>query len=270
MRREALVLGLAIALLAGGCSRLERLSVVKPTAERRGWTQVAQGAEVSDKGRKAAPMAAAQLLAAANAAYRSGKPDLAAEQARAALKADPSMADAHSLLAAIAIANSDPEAAGKHYQQALAIAPESGAHANNYGTWLCTNGRAAESLRWFDKAVADPEYGTRAAALANAGTCANRAGQVDLAEANWRQALALEPVELQSLAGMANLQLARGRYFEARAFVERWLGVAPADRDALQLASQIELKLGDTAASERYLHRLQALSPGAPNVPRTQ
>lgn len=270
MRREALAWASCVVLLAAGCSKLERLSIVKPTAERGDWTQVAPKYEVSDKGSKAAPMAAVQLLASAAEAHRAGKLELAAQQARKALKADPKLADAHSLLAAIASAQGDDAAAGRHYQQAVAIAPGVGAYANNYGTWLCGSGRAAESLGWFDQALADPNYPTRSAAFANAGTCANRAGQADRAEASWRQALTFDPVEPQSLAGMAALQFARGRYLEARAFAERWLAVTPMDPGALQLASQIELKLGDTAASARYLHILQALSPGATNAPRTQ
>lgn len=270
MRRGPCMLALAVALFATGCSRLERLSFVKPTAERGGWTQVAPTYEVSDKGRKAAPMAAVQLLAAATDAYRAGKFDVAAQQARQALKADPTLADAHSLLAAIASAQGDNATAGQHYQQAVAISPAVGAYANNYGTWLCANGRAAESLGWFDKALADPNYPTPAAALANAGTCANRAGQADRAEANWRQALALDQGERQSLAGMAALQFARGRYLDARAFAERWLALAPQDADGLRLASQIEQKLGDNAAAQRYLSRLQANSPGTQTAPRVQ
>lgn len=270
MRREALMLGFAVALLAAGCSRLERLSIVKPTAERGDWTQVAETYEVSDKGRKSAPMAAKQLLASATAAYRAGQHDQATLQARQALKSDPSLADAHSLLAAIASARGDASAAGNHYKQAVALAPATGAYANNYGTWLCGNGRAAESLAWFEKAIADPNYPTRAAALANAGTCANRAGQPAQAEANWRQALALDPVELQSLAGMAALQFANGRYLEARAFAERWLALSPTDAEGLQLASSIEQKLGDNVAAQRYLARLQAIPSDSPAAPRAQ
>ena len=270
MRRDALVVVACLAMLATGCSKLERLSIVKPTAERGDWTQIAPEYEVSDKGRKAAPMAAAQLLASATEAYRAGKVDLAARQARQALKADPTLADAHSLLAALASDTGDNATAGKHYQQAVTIDPATGAYANNYGTWLCGNGRAGESLGWFDRALADPNYRTRAAALANAGTCANRAGQADRAEASWRQALALESGELQSLAGMANLQFARGRYLDARAFVERWLALAPADVEGLRLASRIEQKLGDNVAAQRYLSRLQAISPGTPTAPREQ
>ena len=102
MQRDALVLGCAVALLVAGCSRLERLSIVKPTAERGDWTQVAEKYEVSDKGHKSVPMAAQQMLAAATDAYRAGQQDLAEQQARQALKADPGLADAHSLLGAIA------------------------------------------------------------------------------------------------------------------------------------------------------------------------
>jgi type IV pilus assembly protein PilF len=270
MRHDRLALLACAALLAAGCSRLERLSIVKPTAARGDWTQVAEAHAVSDKGRKAAPMAAIQLLASATEAYRAGKLELAAAQARQALKADPKLADAHTLLAGIASAQGDQAAAGRHYQQAVAIAPATGAYANNYGTWLCGNGRAAESLGWFDRALADPGYATRASAFANAGTCAKRAGLAERAEANWRQALALEPVELQSLAGMAALQFERGRYLEARAFAERWLAVAPAEAEALQLAASIEQKLGDNVAAGRYLSRLQVVSSGSPAASRTQ
>lgn len=270
MRREAMAWLACGVVLAAGCNRLERLSIVKPTAERGGWTQVAETHEVSDKGRRAAPMAAAQLLASATNAFHAGQHDLAAQQARQALKADPKLADAHSLLAAIATGRGDAATAGKHYQQAIAIAPATGAYANNYGTWLCSNARAAESLPWFDQALADPGYATRASGFGNAGTCAKRAGQPDRAEAYWRQGLALEPVELQSLAGMAALQFERGRHLEARAFVERWLAVATADAEALQLAAAIEQKLGDNVAAGRYLSRLQAVSTGSPADLRTQ
>ena len=92
----------------------------------------------------------------------------------------------------------------------------------------------------------------------------------DRAEASWRQALALDATDLQSLAGMAAQQFARGRYLEARAFAERWLALAPQDADGLRLASQIEQKLGDNAAAQRYLARLQANSPGTPTAPRAQ
>lgn len=270
MRREAFALAACIGMLATGCSRLERLSIVKPTAARGDYTQVAPTYEVSDKGRKGAPVAVSQLLANATGFYRAGRVDESERLARQALKADPKSGDAHTLLAAVATARGNVADAGSHYQQAVRLAPETGAYANNYGTWLCANGRAAESLGWFDKALADPGYPTPVAALANAGACANGIGQQGRAEASWRQALAIDRDNLQSLSGMAALQFALGQYVEARAFAERWLALAPTDAEGLQLAARIEQKLGDNLAAQRYLSRLQAISPGSTTAPHPQ
>ena len=82
--------------------------------------------------------------------------------------------------------------------------------------------------------------------------------------------MALQPENLPSLSGMAALQFARGRYLEARAFAERWLALTPADAEGLLLAAQIEQKLGDNVAAQRYLSRLQATPPGTPTAPSTQ
>jgi type IV pilus assembly protein PilF len=144
-------------------------------------------------------------------------------------------------------------------------------YANNYGSWLCANGHAAESLAWFDRALADPAYLTPLAALANAGHCADMAGQPDRAEVYWRRMLTLEPQNVLALAGMTSLEMARGNLLEARAFAERWLAVAPGDAAALRLAAEIEQKLGDNVAASRYLSRLQAIPPGpTTTVPRSQ
>ena len=75
---------------------------------------------------------------------------------------------------------------------------------------------------------------------------------------------------MQSLSGMATLQFARGRYLDARAFAERWLSVAPTDAAGLDLAARIEQKLGDNAAAQRYLSRLQALPSGINPASRAQ
>ena len=107
--------------------------------------------------------------------------------AEAVLKRDPNSIDGHTYLA-IALENSGEAAgAGAHYLRAIELAPANGAALNNYGAWLCGQGRAAESLSWFDKAVAEPGYGNKAMALANAGVCAGQAGQQERADRDLRQ-----------------------------------------------------------------------------------
>lgn len=270
MRHRLPLVLLAACLAVSGCSKLERLTIVRPSAARGDYTQVAPTYDVSGKQARARAADPAQLLMSASDLYQRGDFAQAQALAQRALKADPRSGDAHTLLGAIADAGGNADAAGAHYAKAVGIAPKTGIYANNYGSWLCANGRPAESLDWFDTAIADPAYPTRANAFANAGSCAQRAGQPDRAEANWRQALAMDPVSVPALSGMAALQFARGQYLDARAFTERWLARVPDDVDGLSLAARVEQKLGDNAAASRYLSRLQAIPSGSGPAPRAQ
>ena len=265
-RNRAALLGVLVVMLSTGCSRLERLTLVRPSADRGEYTQVAPVYDVS--GRKAAggPDAAA-LVRGAVERVRRGELAEAERLAGQALKADPRSADAHAVLGNVAESRAQLAAAGRHYEAAASLAPTVGIHANNYGAWLCANGQAAASLPWFDRALADPAYPTPLGALANAGSCALKAGMAPRAEASWRQVLAAQPTHAAALAGMARLQFDQGRYLEARAFAERWLAAMPQDPDGLRLAVAIEQKLGDNAAASRYLSRLQGIPSGSTTPP---
>lgn len=265
-RRAWLLLG---CLLVGGCNQFERLTFVRPSTKPRGYTQVAPRYDVSGKQAQAVGDAV-MVLASATLLFQRGELDEAESITRRVLKSQPDSGDARTLLGLIADARGDHAAAGKHYAAATASAPTNGVYANNYGGWLCANGHAAESLAWFDRALADPTYATPVVALVNAGECAVKAGQPARAEASWRAALALDATNVAALSGMAALEYGRGRYLEARAFAERWLSVARDDPAGLQLAAQIEEKTGDNLAASRYRARLQAISSGSSTVPRTQ
>jgi type IV pilus assembly protein PilF len=243
-----------VAVAASGCSRL---SFVRPDTSRGNYKQVAPKIEVSDGGRRSSLAVRDQLLLAEQR-LRAGQLDQARRHAESALGMDPRSADAHTLLAVVAQQGGDQVRAGSHYAKAAELAPQHGYALNNYGTWLCGNGRAAESLPWFERALASPGYGTPASALANAGACAARIGQDARAERDLRRALELDPVNPVALSAMAGVALRQGRALEARAFSERRLAAAPADAEALRLASQIEQKLGDRTAAERYTRQLRA------------
>lgn len=203
----------------------------------------------------------------AGEAYRGGQMAAAEKKARAALKIDGTRPDAYLLLASIAGQRGAESEAGSLYRKAAELTPANGDALNNYGAWLCSHGQAAESLAWFDRALAAPRYTTPASSLANAGGCALEAGQPDRAARDLRRAIELDPTNAYGLESMARSEFAQGRYFEARAFSQRRLAAAPATRSVLQLASQIEAQLGDTVASGRYLQRIHDEFPqdAAPN-----
>lgn len=270
MPRRLLVALVVACVSASGCSKLERLTIIRPSAQRGEYTQVAPTYDVSGKAGRPRNTDITQLLMSASDSYQQGDFAQAQTLAQRALKADPRSGDAYTLLGVIAEARGDARAAGAHYGKAVEIAPKVGLYANNYGSWLCANGRAGESLDWFDRAIADPAFPSPGLALANTGSCAQKAGQPERAEPSWRLALALDPVSVPALSGMAALKFARGEYLDARAFTERWLTTAPDDPEGLRLAIQVEQKLGDNAAASRYLSRLQATPSGSLPAPRAQ
>ena len=260
-RRRLLVTVLALIaglLLVSGCSRL---TFVRQNFERKGFDQTARDVEVSDRAvdRGDASVRRHVILAA----DRLGRGDLAGarREAELALKQDPASADGHTLLAAALEAGGDGVGAGNHYRRAADLAPTSGAALNNYGAWMCAQGRQAESLAWFDRALAAPGYANPATALANSGACADQAGQGERARRDLRRAIELDPTNAVALGALAEHELRAGRAFEARAFSERRLAAAPADRRSLLIASQIEEKLGDTRAAGRYVQRMRAEFP---------
>jgi type IV pilus assembly protein PilF len=62
---------------------------------------------------------------------------------------------------------------------------------------------------------------------------------------------------------MAQLRFNQAQFLDARAFMQRRLVAAPADRDSLLLAAQIEDRMGDAAAAARY----RQLIPGTQSPP---
>jgi type IV pilus assembly protein PilF len=244
----------AATVLAGGCSKL---TFVRPDMSRGDYRQLAPRVEVTEGGRRSA-LAANDEVIMARQRLGEGRLAEARSHANAALEIDPGSETAHTILALEAQARGDQAAAGRHYLKAAELAPGRGYTLNNYGSWLCAEGRHAESLAWFDRALATPGYASPASALANAGACAARAGQDGRAERDLRRALQLDPADAVALAAMAEVSYRRGRMLDARAFVERRLAAGPADAGVLRLASQIEQNLGDMAAAERYTRQLRA------------
>lgn len=253
--RDVLLPVMLVAVVGGaGCSRL---TFVKPTLKRHNYQQVAPSYDVKEDPEGAERVIAIDEVALAEQSLRADQVEDAATHVAKAVKADPKSADAQTLLAMIEERRGHASEAGTHYAKAVALSPQSGNMLNNYGAWLCANGRYAESLPLFDRALADPSYATPLAALANAGSCALSSGDTARAEHDLAQVLQLDPDNALALASMAETRYRQGQYMEARAFVERRLAIPPASVKLLQLASQIEQKLGDTAAAARYVQRIE-------------
>ena len=247
-----------VVLATAGCNRL---TFVRPSLERGDFDKVARDVTVRESSDRIAARKADAHLQRARGHLARNELDKAEDEARSAIKLDASSEGGYTMLAVVHDRRGQAARAGEYYRKATELAPTRGGTLNNYGTWLCSNGREQESLVWFERAVASPGYQTRAGALANAGRCADRAGLDERATAYLRMAIELDPKNPIALSTLAERAYRRGDGMQARAFSERRLTAAPADAASLLLASQIEEMLGDTAAAARYVQRMRAEFP---------
>jgi type IV pilus assembly protein PilF len=180
-----------------------------------------------------------------------------------ALQFDPNYVPAHTLIALLDERINDQAGAELHYRKAVELEPAKGDNNNNLGAFLCKEGKIAESLPYFRKAVADPFYQTPDVAWTNAGTCQAMGATPDnaAAEADFRQALALNPNNGEALFQIAKLLYLRNDAFRARAFIQRYDALGQSSPAALKLGHDIESRLGNKDAALDYARRLQSLFP---------
>jgi type IV pilus assembly protein PilF len=153
--------------------------------------------------------------------------------------------------------------AEKHFRQALRADSESPEALNALGAFFCRNKQHAKGEEMFLKAARNQLYRTPVVAYTNAGVCARSAGNLERAEQYLRQALTSQSEYPETYAQLAGVLHERGNNLQARAFVERYLAVAPATPDMLLLGHKIEVALKDSSAAEAFSQRLRKEFPNS-------
>ncbi len=153
--------------------------------------------------------------------------------------------------------------AEKHFRQALRADPDSPEAQNALGAFFCRNKQQAKGEEMFLKAAANQTYRTPFVAYTNAGVCARSAGNLEQAERYLRQALASQVDYPETYAQLAGVLHDRGNNLQARAFVGRFLAVAPATPDMLLLGHNIEVALKDDSAATVFRERLTKEFPNS-------
>jgi type IV pilus assembly protein PilF len=81
--------------------------------------------------------------------------------------------------------------------------------------------------------------------------------RIDEAVTDFRRALEVDPKNSLALFYMAKVLYAKGDFFRARAFIQRFEALEHPDPAALLLARNIEVKLGHADAARSYADRLR-------------
>jgi type IV pilus assembly protein PilF len=179
------------------------------------------------------------------------------EEARIALAADSDYAPAYNLLGLTHMFMNEPKLADENFERALRAAPGDPEISNNYGWFLCQNGREKESMSHFMRSARNPLYQTPTKPYTNAGICALRLKDDKAGEENLLRALELDPFNTQALFWLADLTYRQGRYAEARQRMQEIEKIVELNSEVTWLALRIERKLGNREAEARYAAQLR-------------
>lgn len=193
-----------------------------------------------------------------------GRMAVALEEANTAISADASYAPAYNLLGLVYMFLRESELAGENFQKALRLAPNDPDYSNNYGWFLCQEGKEKESFPYFLAAVRNPLYPTPTRPYYNAGICALRLKDTKLAEDYFMRALARDPRNMKALYQVADLRYRAGNYLEARQMVGDVLAQSEADPAPIWLALRIERRLGNREEELVYARQLRSKFAGSP------
>ncbi|MFZ6658664.1 type IV pilus biogenesis/stability protein PilW [Undibacterium sp. TJN19] len=250
--RHRLLTGMLLVLALGlsACATTKRLDGEQPEAN------------VSSEKTEARKRASIRMQLAIDY-YQQGQQKVALEELRQALLISPDLIDAYSVRGLIYMDMGEKQLAEDNFLHALKLSPGNPDIENNYGWFLCLNGREKQGLAYLDKIIKDPAYTTPGKALNNAGLCSLRLKDVVNAERYFLQGLREDPANPAINANLAKILYDRGEYTQARFYINRVLKFDVLAADVLWLAIKIEKKLGDEAAVSGLSTQLRRRHPNS-------
>lgn len=210
-----------------------------------------------DKESKIKPASFSNDIAEANlklgvAYLKSGDYERSLAKLKKAQKADPYYSPIYNALGVLHQQIGEGEIAERYYRKALSLDDSNASTLNNYGQFLCGEGRYDEAEQLFLKAANDPLYTTPEVAFSNAGSCALAQDRAVVAESYFRQALQKNPNITIALLQMSRISYDSDNYLSARAYLQRYLDNNSHTPESLWLGIKIEENLGDKDALASY------------------
>jgi type IV pilus assembly protein PilF len=195
-----------------------------------------------------------------------GQLGIALDEIKQALQLDPNYEDAYSVRALIYMEMGETALAEDNFQRALRLAPNNPDLNNNYGWFLCQNGREKQSIAYFETALRSRLYQSPAKALNNAGACSLKMKDIVAAERYLTEAFRQDPGNLDTNANLAKLHYARGDYQQARFYLSRATKTDALSADVLWTAIKIERKLNNRPAEASFAIQLRRRHPNSPEL----
>jgi len=239
-------IGILAAALLAGCA-------VQPTDGGSGVANTQVDNESRQRARAFTDLAGAYF---ARAQYK-----VALDELRKAIIADNRFGPAYNVYGLIYMELAEDKLAEENFRRAIELDRSDSEARTNFGWFLCTVGRYDEGLEQFSTALRNPLYAHPEQAMANAGLCAEKKGDLALAEANLLKSLKLQPDNPNTVLKLAGLHFRQDRLMESQRLLGRHAELAPPTAESLWLGLRLERKLGDRAQEAAYGLQLRKRFP---------
>lgn len=195
--------------------------------------------------------------------YQQGQQKVALEEIKQALLSAPDLVDAYNVRGLIFMDMGEKQLAEDNFLHALKLAPNNSDVAQNYGWFLCQNGREKQSMPYFEQVLKDPKYNTPSKTLNTAGMCSMKLKDNEAAERYFMLAFRIDPGNPSVNINIAKVLYGRGDYEKAHFYIDRMVKAEVFAPEVLWLAIKIETKRGDQFAVTSLATQLRRRHPNS-------
>lgn len=193
--------------------------------------------------------------------FESGQTQVALDEVKQALAANPAYADAYNLRGLIYMRLDDYEKAQESFRRALAINKGNSGILHNYAWLLCQQKNYEQADEQFEKVMGDPVYKYRTRTLMAQGVCQKRAGNNEKAESLLLQAYQLDSANPIVAYNLSNLAFERSDFQKAQFYVRRINNSELANAESLWLGIKVERALKNGVTQEQLASKLNKRFP---------
>ena len=179
-----------------------------------------------------------------------------------AKKFSPNLVQVHTAFAHYYETVGEGKLAIESFEQALSIKADSADTLNNYGVFLCRQGKLAEAEVQFLKAIAVPSYLLVSESYENLASCYLQSDDFEKAEMYLHKSIHHSPNRTSTLLQMVRLQYAMGNYQESKRFLQKFeRNTQRFTANSLSLAYKLYWKLGRRRTAANYANMLVKMYP---------
>lgn len=217
----------------------------------------------TEGGREVAPIEAARANARLGVAYlQQGNLSLAKEKLERAEKQNPKSAEAQFALAELYGRLDQPKDAERRYRNAISLAPDKLEIVNGYAAFLCSSGEIDRGIAEFERLVNNPLYGRQAVAATNAGVCLRDNKRLADSVRYFEMALAKQPDYVDAVIYLADVQIQLDKPELARRAVDNYQSMRSSPR-VLLTGVRAAVGQGDCLGATGYVLRLRRDFPNS-------